>query len=315
MIDFWKIVQYNKKEDKNMERKEFKKIRDIVYYRHFFRRFFMLLIGVTLLALVYNIFLVPNNLVIGGTSGLAIIFQKLCGLNPNIFLYIATFVLLVISLIFLGKKETGIAILGSLLYPVMVSATVPLAEFLKEYFVFDSFLIVVLIAGLADGLANGIIYKSGFNTGGSDIIMKILNKYARIPEGKSVLYTNILIILAGGFIFGINKMIYAIIILYINSTLVDRILIGISNGKLFFIYTKETKKVKEFIIKDLKNGVTLIDTKGGFRKESGELIMCVVPTRDYYYFKESVLAIDPEAFFVINDCYEVQGGVSRSNLK
>ena len=128
-------------------------------------------------------------------------------------------------------------LLGSILYPIMVSLTVPIAEYLKNYVTFDSFLVLILIAGLLSGFANGIIYKTGFTTGGSDILMKIINKYARIPEGKSVLYTNIVIILAGGFIFGINKMIYAIIILYISSSLVDRILIGISNSKLFFIYT------------------------------------------------------------------------------
>jgi len=292
----------------------FTELKSLIAHKNYIRRIIVLLFGVTLLALIYNLFLIPNNLVIGGTSGIAIILQKLFGISPSVFLYIASFVLLIVSYFFLGRQETMNTIIGSLLYPVMVSATVPLAEFLKEYLVFDSFFIVVLLAGLCSGLANGIIYKSGFTTGGSDILMKIINKYARIPEGKSVLYTNIVIILAGGFIFGINKMIYAVIILYISSILVDRILIGISNSKLFFIYTKKTKQVKKIIIEDLKSGVTLLDTKGGFREESGKLLMCVVPTRDYYLFKETVLAIDPKAFFVINDCYEVQGGVKRSNL-
>lgn len=291
-----------------------KKIQNFVYYRHFIRRFFLLLIGTTLLALTYNLLLVPNNLVIGGISGLAIIVQKLFGITPNIFLYIATFILLMISFIFLGKKETRATIIGSILYPMMVTATFPLANTLKEYFIFDNLLTLALIAGLVDGFSNGIIYKAGFNLGGSDTIMKILNKYVQIPEGKSLLYTNFVIILASGFVFGINKMIYAIIILYISTTLIDRILIGISKSKLFFIYTKETKKVKKFIIEDLKSGITLIDTKGGYQLKSGKLIMCVVPTRDYYYFKESILAIDSEAFFVINDCYDVQGGVKRPNL-
>jgi len=288
------------------------KIKELVYQKNYIRRFLILLIGVTILALNYNLFLVPNNLVIGGTSGLAIIFQKIFNLDPSIFLYIASIVLLIISFIFLGKQETTTTIIGSLLYPLMVSSTVPLANFLKEYLTFDSFIIVILIAGLLNGFANGIIYKSGFTTGGSDILMKIINKYAKIPEGKSVLYTNLVIIILGGFVFGINKMIYAIIILFINSTLVDRILIGISNSKLFFIYTEKTQEVKDFIIHELKSGVTLLDTKGGFREKSGKLLLCVVPTKDYYYFKESVLTIDSKAFFIINDCYEVHGGVHRN---
>lgn len=294
-----------------MEVLDLKRIRDFVNHKNYLGRFFVLFFGVALLALNYNLFLLPNNLVIGGTSGLAIIFQELFGISPSLFLYITTVILLIVSLVFLGKKETSNTIIGSILFPILVSVTTPFAEFLLKYMTFDSFLIVVLITGLLSGFANGIIYKTGFTTGGSDIIMKILNKYARIPEGKSVLYTNLVIILASGFMFGINKVIYAIIILYISSVLVDRILIGISNSKLFFIYTKKIEDVKKFIIEDLKSGVTMLDTKGGYRDEIGKLIMCVVSTRDYYYFKETVLMIDPNAFFVINDCYEVKGGMNR----
>ena len=290
------------------------KIKDLVWHKNLIPRIFVLFIGVTLLAFTYNMFLVPNNLVIGGTSGLAIILQELFGIEPQLFLYFSSVLLLIISFIFLGKSETVNTIIGSLLYPVMVSLTVPIVNFLKPYFIFDSFLIVILITGLLYGFANGIIYKSGFTTGGSDVLMKLLHKYMRIPEGKSVLYTNIVIILAGGFTFGLNKMIYAILILYINSTIIDRILIGISNSKLFFIYTSKTDEIRKFIIEDFKSGVTMLDTKGGYREEKGYLLMCVVPTKDYYYFKESVLLIDPNAFFVINDCYEVQGGVKRANL-
>ena len=126
---------------------DLKKIKDIVYWKNFLSRFFVLLVGVTLLALNYNLFLVPNSLVIGGTSGLAIIFQKLWGLDPQIFLYIASAILLIISFIFLGKEETMKTLLGSILYPIMVSLTVPIAEYLKNYVTFDSFLVLILIAG------------------------------------------------------------------------------------------------------------------------------------------------------------------------
>ncbi len=297
-----------------MDFMDIKKISELVNRKNFLIRFVGLLLGVTLLALVYNLFLLPNQLVTGGTSGLAIIFHELTGLNPQIFLYASSLLLLLVSYIFLGKSETMTTFIGSLLYPMMVSATVPLAEYLKLYLNFDSFLVLVLITGLLYGVANGIIYKAGFTTGGSDILMKIVNKYARVPEGRSMLYINSIIILVGAFTFGINKMIYSIIIVVLNSLLIDRILIGISSSKLFFIYTKETEAIREFIIKDFKSGVTMLDTKGGYREEHGYLLMCVVPTHDYYYFKESVLAIDKDAFFVINDCYEVRGGVKRTNL-
>lgn len=97
------------------------------------------------------------------------------------------------------------------------------------------------------------------------------------------------------------------------TKIVDNILIGISNSKLFFIYTKEHQKVEEHILKVMKTGVTLLETEGGYSKEKGYMLMCVVPTRDYYLFKEIVLQIDPSAFFVIHDCYEVHGGKRKKS--
>lgn len=293
---------------------DFKKIRELVTKKNFYLRSFILIFSVILLALNYNLFLAPNNFVIGGTSGLAIIIKRLFNLEPAIFISVTSVILILIALLFLGWKETSRAIIGSIMYPFFVSLTTPLAKYLLEYLEFDSTIIIVLIAGIICGVANGLIYKTGFNTGGSDILMKIINKYGKIPEGKAVFSINIIIMIFGAIIFGANKFIYSLIILFLNTTIIDRILIGISDSKLFFIYTKEDEKVKEFIINELKTGITILNATGGYSKEKNYVLMCVVPTRDYYLFKETVLAIDPAAFFVINDCYEVSGGVKRRNL-
>lgn len=293
---------------------DLKKITEKVTEKNFYIRNFILIFGVFLLALNYNLFLVPNNLVIGGTSGIAIILKKICGLEPSVFIYISSTILIILSFALLGKDETRNSIIGSILYPVFVSITAPLAQILLKHLELDSTLLIVLIAGIICGVANGIIYKTGFTTGGSDILMKILNKYGKIPEGKSVFVINLIIMSFGAIIFGANKFVYSLIILYLNANLIDRILIGISDSKLFFIYTKQTEEVKSFILNDLKTGVTILNAQGGFSKENNDVLMCVVPTRDYYLFKETVLTIDEKAFFVINDCYEVSGGVKRRNL-
>ena len=293
---------------------DFKRIQEVVFKKDFFLRCVVIILGVFLLALNYNLFLLPNHLVIGGTSGLSIVFQSLFGWDPNTFLYITSFVLLLLSFLFLGKKETGVSIIGSILYPFFVTLTRPLAEVLQCYVSFDNILLLLLAVGLLYGTANGIIYKVGFNTGGSDIIMKILHKYLHMPEGKSTFVTQILIIFAGGFIYGMNHFIYAIIILVIYTSIVDKIIIGISDSKLFFIHTKKWRKVEDYILHELHTGVTIIDAKGGFSREKNTVLMCVVPNKDYYLFKEMVLQIDPNAFLVINDCYEVRGGVKGRNI-
>ena len=293
---------------------DLRSIRETITKKNFYIRSFVLIFSVAILALNYNLFLSPNNFVIGGTSGLAIILKKLFGLEPAIFIGISSVLLIILALIFLGWKETRRSIIGSILYPLFISITAPFSKFLISYLEFDSTIIVVLIAGILCGVANGLIYKTGFNTGGSDVVMKIINKYAKVPEGKAVFSINIVIMLFGLIIFGANKFIYSLIILFINTMLIDRIIIGVSNSKLFFIYTKEEEKIKTFIMDELKTGVTIFNAKGGYSGESSHVLMCVVPNRDYYLFKEMVLEMDENAFFVINDCYEVTGGVNRRNF-
>ena len=220
----------------------------------------------------------------------------------------------IISFLLLGVKRTGISIVGSLIYPVFVSLTKPLAVFLSNYIVLDNMILVVLASGLLYGLGYGLVYKMGFDTGGSDIVVRILNKYFHMPEGRCALFIQGTVVLVGAFVFGVNQMIYAILILVIYTGLMDRIMIGISNSKLFFIHTKELEKVETFILHELHTGVTILDVEGGYSKKKGTILMCVVPNKDYYLFKEAILEVDPQAFFVINDCYEVHGGVKAQKL-
>ncbi len=284
-------------------------IKRTITQKNFYLKGILFLLSTFLLALNYNLFLVPNHFVIGGTSGLAIIIQKLYGLDTAIFIAASSVVLMIFSHFFLGWKETSRAITGAILYPLFISLTSPLATFLLKYLEFDSVLIVALLGGCLCGVANGLIYKTGFTTGGSDILMKIVNKYGKIPEGKAVFSINIVIMVFSSIVFGANQFIYSLIVLYANTTMIDRIMTGISSSKLFFIYTKEEEKIKSFIMNNLKTGVTILNATGGFSKEKIPVLMCVVPNKDYYLFKEKVLEIDENAFFVINDCYEVEGGI------
>lgn len=293
---------------------DIQKIKETVMKKDFYKRILVILIGVFLLALTYNMFLYPYNLVIGGTTGLSIVVEPLFGWDPQIFLYVCTCILLVVSFLVLGVKRTGISIVGSLMYPVFISLTKPLASFLSQYIVLDNMVLVVLAAGLLYGLGYGLVYKMGFDTGGSDIVVRIFNKFFHMPEGKCALFIQGVVVLIGAFVFGINQMIYAILILVIYTGIMDRIMIGISNSKLFFIHTKELDKVEDFILHELHTGVTILDMEGGYSKKKSHILMCVVPNKDYYLFKEAILEVDPNAFFVINDCYEVHGGVKAQNL-
>ena len=271
-----------------------------------------LVFGALLLALNYNLFLLPHNLVIGGTSGLSIIFQDY--VDPTLFINISTIFLLVVSYILLGKKYTGKTILGSLLFLLFVNITNPLCKIIVPMLNFEEFFVTIILVGIVYGVANGIIFKSGYNTGGTDVIIQILTKYLKMPSGKSSTIINAVIVLLGGLSFGIPRVIYAFFVLFIGANLMDRIMIGISDSKVFYIYTKESSKLRDIIIEQFKTGYTVLPTLGGYSHDKGHLLMCVVNTKDYYEFKEIVLEVDPDAFVVVNDCYDVNGGVKKKNL-
>lgn len=270
--------------------------------------------GTFCLALCYNLFFAPNDIVVGGMSGLAMILQKLTNFDAQVFIYASSIILLIISYIFLGKEDTKKTAIGSILYPVFVTFTNPIANFLLQYLTFQEILVTVVLASILYGFSNGIIYKFGYTTGGSDVIMQLLCKYFYISEGKSSIIFNILIIIVGALIFGIDTGAYAVIILVVSSMLVDKIIIGTSNSKKFLIYTRKTNEVKKIIGKEFKTGYTIFPTIGGYSHIKSSMILCVISNRDVNLFKERILEIDKEAFFVVSDCYEVIGGVKRSNL-
>lgn len=282
------------------------KILEQINKKYRIKRLAQLIIGCFVVAVAYNLFLAPNKLVAGGVSGFAIILKSVFGYDDSIVILIANLLLLVASFILLGKEKTKGTIIGSLLFPLFVKLT----SDINYYIEIDTsqLLLSAIFGGVMYGFGAGMIFKAGYTTGGTDILNQIVSKYSKISIGKSMLYCDGLIILLSSFVFGVTKMMYSIIILYIVSVMSDKIILGISDSKAFYIITDEEKTIKEYILKHLNHGVTIFNAKGGFAKEKQNVLMCVLPTKDYYRLKEGIAEIDPEAFFVVTDAYEVFGG-------
>lgn len=271
-------------------------------------------LGVFLLAMCYNILLMPNNFVVGGMSGLSIVLHEMIGWDGPTFIYISSIVLLIVSYIFLGKEVTSNTFIGSLLYPLMISITSPIADFILTKMDVSEIIVLVSLGGIFYGVSNGLIYKMGFTTGGGDVVMQLISKYCKISIARANAIYSFVIILLSGYVFGISALIYAIIILFVSNHLIDKIIEGLSDSKVFFISTNNGELVKKVIHDEYESGLTIIPTKSSVSRKKGELIMVVVPNRYYYSFKNRILEIDPDAFFIINDCYEVEGGHRKRNM-
>lgn len=266
--------------------------------------FSVLLLGATFTALSFNLFLLPNNIVFG-LSGLSIITNKLWGIKPSIFILVISILLLILSYLFLGKEVTKRSCIGSILYPLLVELTSYLIPFISFNGIDN--IILILCGGLLTGFGSGLVYKVNYSTGGSDVANQLLSKYLKRPIGTSVMITNGVIIAIGFLVFGLQTVIYSVIIVYISSIIIDKVMIGISESKTFQIITENETDVKRFLLSKLSHGVTVIEARGGYTGNRIKVIMCVVPTREYVVVKEGILNIDSSALIMVSDVYEVIG--------
>lgn len=270
------------------------------------KRYFELVIGILLIAIAFNLFLLPNELVFGGVSGLSIIVSKFITIDASTFIMMASLLLLVVSFLVLEKNDTKASIVGSILFPIFVNITANIGEYIKLDI--GNVLLSAVFGGIIYGFGAGLVFKAGFTTGGTDIINQILSKYLHMSMGNAMLISDGLIVVLGGFFFGATKLMYALIVIYIIGLMTDKVLLGISNSKAFYIITNEDEKIRDYLLNELHHGVTIFSVKGGYTHKKDEVILCVVPTREYYRVKEGIHEIDSEAFFVVCDAYEVSGG-------
>lgn len=273
--------------------------------KNWLSRSILIIISILISAIVYNLFLLPLSLVTGGTSGIATITHYLYDMDPALIILVLSLACCIFSFMYLGKERTAGTLLATILYPIMVKVT---ADFSTK-FVLDTsdILLVVLFAGVLNGVANGLMYKSGYSNGGLPIISQILYEKYQISIAKTSMIMNIIIVCIGGLFFGTTNVLYAIIYLYINNIVMDRVLLGISTNKAFYIMTKKEEEIKDYIINSLHHTVTTFNVKGGFLEDKRKVILTVIPSSEYYKLTEGIKEIDPEAFYVATDSYQVEG--------
>lgn len=270
-------------------------------------------LGVFLVAMCYNLFLLPNNFVVGGLTGVSVIVKEVFNYDPATFIFIFSMLLLVVSYFTLGKEITRNNTIGSFLYPLMIYITTPLCSAILSKVTISEFLVKVILAGLLYGLGNGLIYKHNYSTGGGDIIMQLISKYFKISTANAYLPGRLIVIVLSSFVFGFEIFLYSIIVVLISDFIVERVVVGVSHSKVFYIYAEKLDEVKSIVTDEIKSGYTVLESKNA-KKGKSEILMVVVMNRESHRLKTRIKMVDPKAFFIITDCYEVNGGTIKSSF-
>ena len=263
-------------------------------------------LGLILLALSFDLFLSPIKIVIGGTNGLSILVGEILNVSPSTLLIVFYILMIFVNLIFYGINDTKKLLFCSILYPTFVK----LFECIPNIIVLDysNKLLCYLMFSIIYGIGSGIIFKEGFVAGGLDVVKKIISDKLKMPMGKAIFIVDAILIVSGGFIFGLKSIMYAIIILYISSNVTDRIILGVSNKKMFYIMTKKPELVRNCIKDKLHSGITQIEAVGGYKDTKYHVLMTVISTHDYTKLKKYINEIDEHAFYIITDSYYTYHG-------
>ena len=262
--------------------------------------------GVLIYAVAFSIFFSPRNIVTGGSTGLSIILEDFLMISPSVTVFLVSFIFLVIGYFLLGRRYAIKTFFGVVMLPVFME----FSSIFQIYFnVSDSSLFLVsFFGGILMGLGNGMIVKSGYSVGGFQTVYQILYKYFGISIGKSTLCINGILIFVSGILYGFSNSLYAIIGLYVSSVITDKVMLESSVNKTFYIVTEKEKEISQYIKENLGYGITVVNARGGYSNDKKKVLICALPTRQYYRLREFINAIDDESFFLVTDTYEVYNG-------
>lgn len=264
-------------------------------------RLAIFLLAMLLSAIVFNLFLEPLNITVGGTSGLSIIFKEVFNINVTTTTYFIYIITLILSTFLLPRKVTLSLIIATIVYPFFVGLTSNITDVIILNY--SNPLLICIFAGILNGVTTGLVLKIGFNSGGLIVVAQIIYRYFKISISKTYMLINVTIMAIGGYYFGVINVMYAIIVMYISTIVTDKVMLGISSNKVFFVTTNKEKEITDFILKHINSGVTIVDT----HQDEKTTLMCAVPTSKYFVFKEGIVSIDKNAFWYATDSYQVHG--------
>jgi uncharacterized membrane-anchored protein YitT (DUF2179 family) len=253
-------------------------------------------------------FMIPNNIIAGGVSGLAIIVFRLFGIWVGVQMFAYNLLLFGLAMFILG---VGFGV-KSIYSAILMSFTVDLLQRLKfPYFdaasAQDGFLLAAIYGGVIAGAGMGLVIWRGASTGGTDIVAMILSKYLHFSTGTGLLMSDSVITLLAIVVFGPVAAMFGIITIFTTSKTIDGIIEGIGNTRTALIISVEHSAVKERIMREMERGTTMIKATGGFTGEDRPVIMVSIRRREIGQLRHIVKSTDRKAFVVIVNNSEVFG--------
>lgn len=264
----------------------------------------LVLLGTFIYAAGLYFFIEPANIAPGGVSGIAVLINYLTHAPIGIVSAAINIPLILIGYRFVGREFIWKTLLS------IASFTVFYDYVLSFFPVYQGErLLSCIFGGVIWGIGIGLVFLRSGSTGGTDIIIKIINKkFPHMPLGRVTLATDAVIILASVFVYhSIESALYAIITIFVCSQVMDTIIYGGDKGKLVYIISRRPREIADAVMAALDRGTTFLKGEGGYTGEDKRVLMCALRRNEYHTVKTIVQNLDPDAFMIVSDSSEVRG--------
>lgn len=270
------------------------------------KQYFLITLGVILVAASIEIFMAPNNIAAGGVTGIAIIINHLFPKISIGFLVLAmNVVLFIVAFLSIGNKFGGKTIYASLALSFIIWIMDKIVT--PNMVITNNLLLASIFGTLISGIGMGLVFNQNASTGGTDILAKILNRFLHINIGKSLLAVDFIVTLFSGISFGADIGMYSLLAVMINGFVIDNVIEGLNKCKEIMIISSEIDLIRKFIIEDLSRGCTIIPGKGGYQYKDSFILYTVLSRKEFIRLKIFIKEVDRRAFITVSDAHEVLG--------
>ena len=266
--------------------------------------FLSVILGNAMLAFAICAFVVPNDIMLGGSNGIALAIQQFIPVRLSIISAAVNILLFLLGLIFMGWQFAATSLLSTIVYPLILAVfeSLPLGSLFHENIVISA-----LFCGILCGAGIGLVVRVGGSTGGMDIPPCILRKYKGIPVGNSIMFFDTLVVLLQVAVKGMDNVLLSLLVIFVISFTVNKVVVTGESKIEIIIVSPEYQRIRREILSKVDCGVTMLNVETGYEGKEQQAILSVVYASKYPEVRDAALKIDKNAFIVAADVKNVNG--------
>lgn len=279
-------------------------LKEWIFSKTFGRKLLSVIVCNIILAFSIVYIIKPNLLISGGLTGTSILISNVTGLSLPMLIFLLNIPTSILSMFFLDRDFTFFSTLSILLLSLFASFYQKIAP---DFYLTKEPILACVFGGILNGTGMGIAFRNGTSTGGLNIVAAILKKKFNITIGSVLMGINFIIVSSLGYFFTFDKVLFTLILMFINYNVVDKMQLGVGKQKQLLIISEKNEEIAREIYKEIHRGATFINGVTSYKRKDVYILYVVCSSRQLVKVRQIIKEYDPEAFVSVSDTSEILG--------